>query len=127
MRPFCDLQGQEAGLGRCIGSGGEGAVYSLPMRPRFVAKIYARTPDDQTTRKLGAMVQLGTEALASFAAWPQNLLLDPQTGATVGGAFGGDNFSAAYHTRRGMEKWLFWATIITATLFAVVAIAILLV
>ena len=35
-----------------------------------------------------------------------------QTGASLGGAFGGDNFSAAYHTRRGSEKWLFWATII---------------
>ena len=50
-----------------------------------------------------------------------------QTGASLGGAFGGDNFSAAYHTRRGMEKWLFYATIIVATLFAAVAIAILLV
>ncbi|MES2203267.1 MAG: preprotein translocase subunit SecG [Patescibacteria group bacterium] len=50
-----------------------------------------------------------------------------QTGASLGGAFGGDNFSAAYHTRRGMEKWLFWATIIDGTLFVAVAIAILLV
>ena len=30
------------------------------------------------------MVQLGTEELASFAAWPQDLLLDPRTGDTVG-------------------------------------------
>ena len=50
-----------------------------------------------------------------------------QTGASLGGAFGGDNFSAAYHTRRGMEKWLFWATIIDGILFVAVAIAILLV
>ena len=41
-----------------------------------------------------------------------------QTGASLGGAFGGDNFSAAYHTRRGSEKWLFWATIVLAVLFA---------
>ena len=84
MRTFCDLQGREAGLGRCLGQGGEGAVYSVPMWPRSVAKIYARRPDDQTSRKLGAMVQLGTEELASFAAWPQDLLLDPRTGDTVG-------------------------------------------
>ena len=40
-----------------------------------------------------------------------------QTGASLGGAFGGDNFSAAYHTRRGSEKFLFYATIILALLF----------
>lgn len=40
-----------------------------------------------------------------------------QTGASIGGAFGGDNFSAAYHTRRGMEKTLFYATIIVSVLF----------
>ena len=50
-----------------------------------------------------------------------------QTGASLGGAFGGDNFSAAYHTRRGMEKWLFSATIVVGVLFAATAIAILLV
>lgn len=84
MRTFCDLQGQETGLGRCLGQGGEGAVYSVPNGPRSVAKIYARRPDEHGARKLGAMVQLGTEALAEVAAWPQNLLLDPRTGAVVG-------------------------------------------
>jgi len=83
-RTFCDLRGREAGLGRCLGRGGEGAVYSVPMRPAFVAKIYARRPDGPTGRKLAAMVQLGTEALAAVAAWPQDLLLDPRTGDPVG-------------------------------------------
>jgi protein translocase SecG subunit len=41
-----------------------------------------------------------------------------QTGASMGGAFGGDNFSAAYHTRRGAEKYLFWATIVIGVLLA---------
>jgi len=49
-----------------------------------------------------------------------------QTGASLGGAFGGDNFSAAYHTRRGSELWLFWATIVLGTLFAVCALVSLL-
>ncbi len=44
-----------------------------------------------------------------------------QTGASMGGAFGGDNFSAGYHTRRGAEKWLFYATIALGILFAVSA------
>ncbi len=42
-----------------------------------------------------------------------------QTGAALGGAFGGDNFSAAYHTRRGSEKYLFYTTIIVGILFVV--------
>jgi len=50
-----------------------------------------------------------------------------QTGASVGGAFGGDNFSAAYHTRRGSEKWLFYASIVVGTLFAVLAFVSLLI
>ena len=45
-------------------------------------------------------------------------ILLQQTGASLGGAFGGDNFSAAYHTRRGSEKVLFYASIIVGTLFA---------
>ncbi|MDO8518074.1 MAG: preprotein translocase subunit SecG [bacterium] len=46
-----------------------------------------------------------------------------QTGASLGGAFGGDNFSAAYHTRRGTEKYLFYATSIIGILFALSAFA----
>ncbi|MDO8548411.1 MAG: preprotein translocase subunit SecG [bacterium] len=45
-------------------------------------------------------------------------ILLQQTGASMGGAFGGDNFSAAYHTRRGSEKFLFYATIALGALFA---------
>jgi len=84
VRTLCDVDGREAGLGRCLGQGGEGAVYAVPMWPRSVAKIYARRPDDQTQLKLAAMVQLATEELASFAAWPQRLLLDPRTSSVVG-------------------------------------------
>lgn len=44
-----------------------------------------------------------------------------QTGSGLGGAFGGDNFSAGFHTRRGAEKILFNVTIVLATLFALTA------
>jgi DNA-binding helix-hairpin-helix protein with protein kinase domain len=84
VRTLCDLEGREAGLGRCLGQGGEGAVYAVPMWPRSVAKIYARRPDEQIQMKLAAMVQLGTEDLASFAAWPQRLLLDRKAGTVLG-------------------------------------------
>ncbi|HEY4501545.1 MAG TPA: preprotein translocase subunit SecG [Candidatus Paceibacterota bacterium] len=45
-------------------------------------------------------------------------ILLQQTGASLGGAFGGDNFSAAYHTRRGSELFLFWASVSIAVLLA---------
>ena len=83
-RSFADLKGAEASLGRCLGQGGEGAVYSVPSRPRSVAKIYASRPDEHAARKLGAMVQLGDAELAAIAAWPQDLLHDPRTGDVVG-------------------------------------------
>lgn len=51
------------------------------------------------------------------------IILLQRTGAQVGGAFGGsDNFSSAFHTRRGFEKGLFTTTIIVAILFAVSAL-----
>ena len=50
-------------------------------------------------------------------------ILLQRTGAQVGGAFGGsDNFSSAFHTRRGAEKGLFIVTIILAVLFAISAL-----
>ena len=46
-----------------------------------------------------------------------------QTGAAMGGAFGAsDNFSSAFHTRRGLEKTLFIVTIVIGILFAVSAL-----
>jgi protein translocase SecG subunit len=44
-----------------------------------------------------------------------------QTGASMGGAFGGDNFTAGYHTRRGLERVLFYASIVFGILFALSA------
>lgn len=44
-----------------------------------------------------------------------------QSAAGLGGAFG-DNFSSAFHTRRGFEKTLFDSTIVIGVLFAVFAL-----
>lgn len=47
-----------------------------------------------------------------------------QSDAGAGSAFGGgDNFSSGLHTRRGFEKFLFYATIIIAILFVASAFA----
>lgn len=46
-----------------------------------------------------------------------------QRGASLGGAFGGDNFSSTFYKRRGAEKFLFTFTIVISILFVVVALA----
>ncbi len=50
-----------------------------------------------------------------------------RTGASLGGAFGADNFSSGFHTRRGLEKTLFYATIFMAILFVLSAVVNLLI
>jgi protein translocase SecG subunit len=45
-----------------------------------------------------------------------------QRGATLGGAFGGDNFASTFYKRRGAEKFLFNATIVVAILLVLSAI-----
>jgi protein translocase SecG subunit len=42
-------------------------------------------------------------------------------GATLGGAFGGDNFASNFYKRRGAEKFLFNATIVIAVLLVLTA------
>lgn len=44
-------------------------------------------------------------------------ILLQQRGSSLGGAFGGDNFSSAFHKRRGAELFLFKFTIGIALLF----------
>ncbi len=45
-----------------------------------------------------------------------------QRGSSLGGAFGGDNFSATFHKRRGGELFLFRFTVIAGTLFVITAL-----
>ena len=54
-------------------------------------------------------------------------ILLQQTGASLGGAFGADNFSSGYHARRGLERTLVWATMIRGILFALSALVNLLI
>lgn len=46
-----------------------------------------------------------------------------QRGASLGGAFGGDNFASTFYKRRGAEKFLFNATIVIAVLFVAATVA----
>ncbi|HEX8947011.1 MAG TPA: preprotein translocase subunit SecG [Candidatus Paceibacterota bacterium] len=45
-----------------------------------------------------------------------------QRGASLGGAFGGDNFASTFYKRRGAELFLFRATIVIGVLLVVLAI-----
>lgn len=49
-------------------------------------------------------------------------ILLQQRGSSLGGAFGGDNFSAAFHKRRGSELFLFRLSIVLAILFVLSAL-----
>ncbi|HEX4799509.1 MAG TPA: preprotein translocase subunit SecG [Candidatus Paceibacterota bacterium] len=44
-------------------------------------------------------------------------ILLQQRGSSIGGALGGDNFSATYHKRRGAELFLFRISVVLAMLF----------
>lgn len=46
-----------------------------------------------------------------------------QRGASIGGAFGGDNFASTFYKRRGAERFLFIATIGIAIALVLTAIA----
>ncbi|MBI4121188.1 MAG: preprotein translocase subunit SecG [Parcubacteria group bacterium] len=74
------------------------------------------------------------ELLESTLPWVQIVLsvllvaavLLQQTGASLGGAFGGAD-QGGYHTRRGAERVFFFATIVLGILFAVTAFIALLI
>ena len=76
---------------------------------------------------LFSLLQMETlKALLPYAQIVLSLLLITgivlqNRGASLGGAFGGDNFASTFYKRRGAEKFLFNATIVVAVLFALFA------
>ena len=67
-------------------------------------------------RQVLPFVQIGLSLLIIVSVILQ------RTGASLGGAFGADNFSSGFHTRRGLERTLFTTTIVLGILFAVSAL-----
>ena len=49
------------------------------------------------------------------------VILLQQRGSSLGGAFGGDNYSASFNKRRGAEEFLFRLSIGLAVLFVIAA------
>jgi protein translocase SecG subunit len=75
--------------------------------------------------RLSAIIVCDMEIIRTVLPYVQIILsillvaaiLLQQRGSSLGGAFGGDNFSATYNRRRGAELFLFKLSITTAILF----------
>lgn len=57
--------------------GGEGQLYLIENSPTMVAKVYHQPAEVLKATKLRYQVQVSSPALQSIAAWPTELLLDP--------------------------------------------------
>jgi len=51
------------------------------------------------------------------------LILLQERSSGLSGLFGGEAAGGLYHTRRGMEKMIYWSTIILAIFFVAIALA----
>lgn len=99
----------------------------------YTKNFYTLTPDWLLARHSQTMVSFKAQMEALVSALPYaeialSILLVvgivlQQRGATLGGAFGGDNFASTFYKRRGAEKFLFNATISIALLLVLAAIA----
>lgn len=72
-----------------------------------------------TTMEINAILPIIQIVLAVLLT---GSVLLQQSEAGAGGAFGGSDSVSSWRTRRGFEKFLFWATIILAVLFVVSAL-----
>lgn len=73
-------------------------------------------PQMETLQAVLPIVQIVLSLLLIIGIVLQN------RGASLGGAFGGDNFASTFYKRRGAEKFLFQATIGIAVLFVLTAL-----
>ncbi len=83
-RILFDHNGLQVRLGNELGRGGEACVYALPDRPKFVAKVYHKSTDNDKAEKLLQMVALQNERLLKLAAWPVVVLRTKPNGEIVG-------------------------------------------
>src|SRR3989344_2377185 len=85
----------------------------LPLRDFFPCARLARMV---LLQQMLPFVQIGLSVLLIVCVLLQ------RTGASLGGAFGAANFSSGFHTRRGLERTLFYTTITLSILFALSAL-----
>lgn len=76
--------GEELTLGRRVGEGGEGTVWTVQDTPGIVVKIYREAAATEGQRiKVAALSQMNSEKLLEVAAWPLDYVVDGN-GQTVG-------------------------------------------
>jgi DNA-binding helix-hairpin-helix protein with protein kinase domain len=68
---------------RELGRGGEGTVYELSSHPALVLKQYNDLLTDEKVAKLRQMAAMTSKEIASYAAWPVDLVFD-EYGKTCG-------------------------------------------
>jgi DNA-binding helix-hairpin-helix protein with protein kinase domain len=71
---FRDSSGAVLTIGKKLGEGGEGIVYTTNERADIVAKIYSNPLTPTQISKLEQMVYSADDALGSVAAWPVAML-----------------------------------------------------
>ena len=102
-------------------------MYEKPFIVKWTEAVKLKKAVDIDEIAFGQIdvIMAAMDALASLLPYIQILLgvilvasvLLQQTGAGLGGAFGGSDDFSSFHTRRGLEKILFQTTIIVAILF----------
>lgn len=76
--------GQLVTIGKELGRGGEGTVFTLSGTEHLVAKIYHESLDQKKQSKLRLMAGTHDEKLLSYTAWPQDTLHASRGGPVVG-------------------------------------------
>jgi len=84
VRRLRDGRGAPIDLGSEFGGGGEGVVHAIVGRDDSVAKVYRAPLTDDRVRKLNRMVAGANPKILGIAAWPIDLLFDPNSGDPVG-------------------------------------------
>ncbi|WP_407732876.1 helix-hairpin-helix domain-containing protein [Pseudomonas citronellolis] len=76
--------GQPLKLGKELGKGGEGSVYTIEGVNHLVAKVYHKPQDGAKQSKLRYMALQRDEQLLKYSAWPQDTLHAKVGGPVVG-------------------------------------------
>jgi DNA-binding helix-hairpin-helix protein with protein kinase domain len=83
MARFYNSQGEILTLGKELGRGGEGSVFTILESPESVAKIYHEPISAEKAEKLRQMVALKSDKLLRLSAWVTDVLQN-ETGETIG-------------------------------------------
>jgi DNA-binding helix-hairpin-helix protein with protein kinase domain len=84
MSQFIDQNGNQIGLGRKLGAGGEATAYEVDRNPKLVIKIYHEPAEPLKAEKLSAMAGAARADLLKFAAWPQAIVRENSSGPVRG-------------------------------------------